>query len=96
MSFLVVVIILIIVWFLLRRLFGKARQQEQRRRLFNDAEKKEILSRQGYACATCQNTEWRLFEFHHKKLFSDGGETTVENGVALCPVCHTKITKNYK
>lgn len=95
MSFLVVIIILIIAWFLLRRLFGKSRQQDQRRRTFNDTEKKGILSRQGYVCATCSNDDWGLFEFHHKKLFSEGGETVVENGVALCPICHSKITKNY-
>ena len=64
-------------------------------RYFSDSDKKEILKRQDYTCATCNDKDWRLFEFHHKQKWADNGRTNVDNGVGLCAKCHMKITRNY-
>ncbi len=92
MELIVEIVIGIIIFIILYYLF-KPRRDIQR--CFLESDKKEILKRQSYTCATCSDTDWRLFEFHHKQRWADNGKTNVENGVALCGKCHNKITKNY-
>lgn len=92
METIVKVIIGLVVLFILWRILKSKRDK---RRCFSNSEKKEILQRQNYTCATCPDTDWRLFEFHHKVAWADNGKTNVDNGVALCAKCHGKITRNY-
>lgn len=78
--------------FFLKWLF---RPRRDKQRCFSREQKDEILKRQNYICATCDDKDWKLFEYHHKINWADNGRTDVENGVALCSKCHTKITRNY-
>lgn len=42
----------------------------------------------GHRCTICQ-APW--MELHHIKELSDGGTTTYENLIVLCPNCHTRV-----
>lgn len=35
-----------------------------------------------------------VFEWHHRKLRSQGGDDTIENSLALCPACHGWVHRN--
>lgn len=89
LTIIIIIGFIILLWLLFRK-------KKEEPRTFSDYQKKEILKRQGYTCATCPDNDWRLFEFHHKKAYAEGGETSINNGCALCSKCHTKITRNYK
>jgi len=45
----------------------------------------------GHRCTICQ-APW--MELHHIKELSDGGTTTYENLIVLCPNCHTRVHQN--
>ena len=92
MEFIYKLIIGIIVFFFLYYLL-KPRRDSQR--CFSESDKKEILKRQNYTCATCQDTDWRLFEAHHRLAWAENGKTNIENGILLCPKCHRKLTRSY-
>ena len=42
----------------------------------------------GHRCTIC-HAPW--LEIHHIKELADGGETTYENMIVLCPNCHTRV-----
>ena len=44
----------------------------------------------GHRCTICQAP---LLEIHHIKPLEQGGETTYENLIVLCPNCHTRVHK---
>lgn len=59
----------------------------------------EVLERANGKCESevCKNTLFRrntdntwYLEVHHRKPLSDGGADTVDNAIALCPICHRK------
>jgi 5-methylcytosine-specific restriction enzyme A len=52
--------------------------------------KNEIKYRQNYRCHNCGRTLPPTTHIHHKIHISDGGTTTLDNLIALCPDCHTK------
>jgi len=62
-----------------------------RARSYTKAQRREILRRDGWCCRTpgCPNKIW--LHIHHIKAYSEGGETTEENGVGLCTVCHGHV-----
>jgi HNH endonuclease len=50
-----------------------------------------IKKRHFFQCAWCCTG---LFDRHHIKEFSEGGEHTEENLILLCPNCHRKVHNN--
>lgn len=71
------------------------------RRDFTAMQKAEMLIREGFACADCGRPfdrlrpgkgpdRWQGYPpvYHHVIPHADGGQTTVDNGVALCRHCH--------
>ena len=62
------------------------------RRSFTKSQKEAILYWQQYRCARCHYPlDNRAVKFHHKKHWSQGGRTTIKNGIALCSICHDII-----
>jgi len=64
---------------------------------FTSAQKKEILTRDGYKCVICGRGKADGVELHidHIKPKDFGGEATIENGQTLCAQ-HNFIKKNTK
>ena len=60
-------------------------------RLLTPAQRREILRRDGYSCATpdCPNQLW--LHTHHITLYSEGGLTLPENMITVCSACHRNI-----
>ena len=42
-------------------------------------------------CNRRERLELSSTHYHHKKPWSEGGETTVKNGIAVCAKCHAKL-----
>jgi hypothetical protein len=62
------------------------------RRSFTKSQQKKIFDRQKGYCAICgEKLELSSTHYHHKKPWSEGGETTVKNGIAVCAKCHAKL-----
>ena len=63
------------------------------RRVFSEKQQNQVYINQGKKCAVCKkNFKIQELEAHHKKAFSDGGETTIGNCQLLCKDCHADIT----
>jgi len=66
------------------------------RRTFATTQKSEILHQQDGRCAGihCHHKKLdpRAIYFHHGKAWASGGRTIVQNGYALCPLCHKLAT----
>lgn len=62
-------------------------------RLATPAQRRELMRRDGYCCATpgCPNHTW--LELHHVVSVSDNGETVTYNLVTLCSGCHRNVHK---
>jgi hypothetical protein len=63
-------------------------------RAFSDKQQAQAYVEQGNKCGgRCKRKiAFGELEAHHKKAFSDGGETTIENCLMLCKDCHADIT----
>jgi len=60
-------------------------------RAFDSREKRQVYERQNHKCADCGLLfEIEDMEAHHKKRWTDGGHTTIDNCVMLCKKCHDK------
>ena len=60
-------------------------------RAFTDTEKKTMYARQGGVCPICgKKFELKEMDGDHKKPWSKGGKTTLENGQMLCRSCNLK------
>jgi hypothetical protein len=58
-------------------------------RTFSRSQKNEIIERQDHLCAKChQKLNLKATHYHHKIPYSEGGETTSKNGMAVCANCH--------
>jgi hypothetical protein len=66
-----------------------------RTRALTPAQRKELMRRDGYRCATpgCQNTLW--LQVHHVFYWNRGGETVPHNLVLLCSACHRLIHEGF-
>lgn len=66
------------------------------RRTFATTQKNEILHQQDGRCAGihCHHRKLdpRAIYFHHGTAWASGGRTIVQNGYALCPLCHKLAT----
>ena len=78
-----IILALIYLWFLRRK--GPMREP------ITQAVKNQVLRRQGGTCSVC--TDSRTLDFHHKQAVADGGRSTADNIVALCPTCHALYTR---
>lgn len=60
-------------------------------RAFDAREKRQVYERQNQCCADCgKHFEIEEMEAHHITRWVDGGHTTIDNCVMLCPACHDK------
>lgn len=60
-------------------------------RAFTESEKRKVYEQQNQKCADCGlHFEIENMEAHHKKRWTDGGHTTIDNCVMLCKECHDK------
>lgn len=64
---------------------------------FSEAQKKQILERDGYKCVICGRGREHGVELHvdHIKPKDFGGEAVIENGQTLCAQ-HNFLKKNFK
>ena len=60
----------------------------RRRRHFNAREREAIYILSGGICANCNEILDENWEPDHVLAYSRGGETSVENGAALCRSCN--------
>lgn len=61
-------------------------------REFSPHTKAAIRDRAGDKCEVCR--EARIDHFHHRLMRSHGGMGTMENGLAVCYPCHSKVHLN--
>jgi superfamily II DNA or RNA helicase len=57
-------------------------------RLFNESQKREMAVRQKNLCHDCGDSLGENYEAHHVKPYSEGGETSLDNGILACSSCH--------
>ncbi len=50
-----------------------------------------VFTRAGGLCELCGERLSPLWDWHHRKRRSQGGEDSVSNGVALHPLCHRRV-----
>ena len=63
------------------------------RRSFTHTQQCVIWERQRGLCGECkQKLDLRTVIYHHDLPWSKGGRTVVDNGTALCPLCHQMKT----
>ena len=60
------------------------------RRRFSNRQKKILAWVAGGRCQICGDRLDRSFHADHVRAYSRGGETTLENGQALCAQCNLK------
>lgn len=65
------------------------------RRRFSEAERTAIYLAAGGNCAGCGEALESGWHADHLRPYSQGGETTIANGRALCPVCNLKKGSSY-
>lgn len=73
------------------------RQAPEHDRRITDADRRDVLMRDGHACRDCgwDHGRWnpsdpRHLEVHHVKPHAAGGANTPDNLIALCNVCHDR------
>lgn len=86
-----IILLALIVWALFR--IFKFWERRQTRYIPKDI-KEAVIKREHGTCAVCTETNRQLFDFHHKKRYSDGGTNTEENIQVLCVNHHALITRN--
>lgn len=74
------------------------RQTPKHDRVIPDPLRGEVLRRDGYKCRKCgwnqklwDRSDPRHLELHHVRRHADGGETTAENLITYCNVCHDDV-----
>ena len=61
------------------------------KRSFNDLERQVIYWRDGKRCQVCDcDVDWAQAHIHHVVAHSDGGKTTMSNGVLVHDQCHPR------
>ncbi|HEU4540300.1 MAG TPA: HNH endonuclease [Jiangellaceae bacterium] len=58
------------------------------RRLFTPADRAYVAARQHHLCGVCSNSLPDVFHVHHVIPWANGGPTTPDNAMAVCPDCH--------
>lgn len=83
----------------------KLNNSSKKKRFFPVSLRELVLARDNYQCQSCHRDKMTLLksglklEVHHKTSWEEGGETTYENGIALCTACHShehRLQKAYK
>jgi hypothetical protein len=63
-------------------------------RTYTKGQKTEMLENQGGNCIQCGETKTvEEVDGHHIDRHADGGQTTMENGAAVCKECHKELHK---
>ena len=71
--------------------FDDEKDTRDNRRSFTRSQQKKIFDKQKGRCAMCsERLELSSTHYHHKKPWSEGGKTTVQNGIAVCTKCHDR------
>lgn len=55
--------------------------------------KDQILMIQKNRCNYCGEELGHVIDFHHLKEFKNGGQSTMDNIIAVHPECHAKLTR---
>lgn len=60
------------------------------KRQISDEEKIAAFAKAGGVCENCGKKlkDYKEAEYHHVELYSEGGETKIDNIMVLCPECH--------
>jgi len=60
------------------------------KRQISDEEKIAAFAKAGGVCENCGKKlkDYKEAEYHHIELYSEGGETKIDNIMVLCPECH--------
>ena len=61
---------------------------------FTRVTRRDVLTRDLSRCVRCARFQPEGAHLHHRKLRSQGGQGTVENGVTLCAACHAWVHAN--
>lgn len=71
---------------------GDAIQRKDPKRAYTYAERETIFHRDKRKCHKCgKDVFWSDADIHHIKPHSEGGQTTLENGVLMCRECHRDL-----
>jgi 5-methylcytosine-specific restriction endonuclease McrA len=62
-------------------------------RVLAESHRDDVVIRQRGFCAACNEDMGFMAEIHHIKRVSDDGGGHPDNLIAVCPNCHTIITK---
>lgn len=62
-------------------------------RQITDEEKINAYAKANYSCEKCGKKfkDYKEAEYHHIELYSEGGETSIDNIMVLCKNCHDEI-----
>ncbi len=61
------------------------------KRAFDEIQKQVIYRRDKGICQICgKQCEWNAWEADHIKPWDKGGQTEIENGQVLCPICNSR------
>lgn len=68
------------------------------KRQISDEEKIAAFAKAGGVCENCGKKlkDYKEAEYHHIELYSEGGETKIDNIMVLCPECHKENTGKTK
>ena len=77
------------------RLLGNNLVIKDPQRGFSSVMREIIYYRDNKKCDSCVETvKWCDAEIHHKLAHSNGGKTTLDNGVLMCQKCHRELHRN--
>lgn len=88
-----IIIIAVVVYILYRLLKW---YQVKQTRYIPQSVKDAVVKHYYGMCAVCPDDNAKMFDYHHRKPFADGGDNSEKNIVPLCVYHHALITRNPK
>jgi hypothetical protein len=71
--------------------WSKPRVHKPSPKVIDPGLRQQVRAREGGLCALCRDLLAPVWECHHRKLRSRGGQDSVTNLVALCSTCHRRV-----